>query len=137
MLDPRLARSVGDSGVRTVLYPPTLSQDTAQASLLFAHYQRSLLGHSMPQLLASPSAWSAQSSSPNDVSISSSPTSFGPSPAAPSHPQPVPILRAPPAPRTTTPTEQQHRVYTLECAHCETFLSDRGMRVRSRPRRQS
>ena len=131
MRDPRLAspsRSVGDTGVpRTVLYPPSLDRNT---SLLFAHYQRTL-GQAMPHV-ASPSAWSAQSGSPNDVSISSSPTSFGPSPAAPMHPQPVPILRAPPTPRTSAPSEQQHRVYTLTCAHCDTFLSDRGMRVRRR-----
>ena len=129
MRDPRLSspsRSAGETDApRTVLYPPSLDRDT---SLLFAHYQRTL-GQAMSHG-ASPSAWSAQSGSPNDVSISSSPTSFGPSPAAPIHPQPVPILRAPP--RTSAPSEQQHRVYSLRCAHCDTFLSDRGMRVRRR-----
>jgi len=33
-------------------------------------------------------------------------------------------------PRLPPPTEQLHRVYVLNCAHCQTFLSDRGMKVR-------
>lgn len=38
----------------------------------------------------------------------------------------LPPISPPPVPRTTLPL---HRVYILNCSTCDTFLSDRGMRV--------
>lgn len=37
--------------------------------------------------------------------------------------------RDPPPYTRPLPVQPQHRVYILRCAHCDTFLSDRGMRA--------
>lgn len=44
-------------------------------------------------------------------------------------PYPTPPVTAPLPPPSAVPI---HRVYTLRCATCDTFLSDRGMRVSRR-----
>lgn len=40
--------------------------------------------------------------------------------------QPLPLRSPPPLPLPSAPI---HRVYTLNCSHCQAFITDRGMRV--------
>ena len=82
---------------------------------------RAPLLHALEPASAAPSTHHLMPQSPAQVDARLYAASSSASVADPRHARP-------PSPQ---PVEHQHRVYVLNCAHCGTFLSDRGMRVRS------
>lgn len=133
---------------------PLTYTERYQASILAAHYPtRQAAQHPrttpLPSTSTAPVREHAGSMNQDIAGLavrqrhaqSSSRTPFEPSPrpvaSAPQVESYTPVGRSPPQPslqqrqRQADTTMHRHQVYNLYCAHCETFLTDRGMRVRS------